>query len=136
MLQSKAALLDDEGNDLSEFLPDTSSKQGFRDTTSPGSKRAAPDAGSYSSSSSEDEAADTAKDADTDVAAAAEERRQPQVIFCSRTHSQLSQFVGELHRTRFGSSVLLVAVASRKALCVNDEVRVMLHTGCEMGTGL
>jgi chromosome transmission fidelity protein 1 len=127
ILQPKAALLDDEGNDLSEFLPDTSLKQGLRDTASPGNKRAAPDAGSYSSSSSEDEAADTAQDADTEEAAAIEERRQPQVIFCSRTHSQLSQFVGELHRTRFGSSVLLVAVASRKALCVNDEVRQVLR---------
>lgn len=103
---------------MSEFLP-----VGAADAASPGSKRAAPDTATYNSSSSEDEtaAADTAADAAA-AAAAPVERRKPQVIFCSRTHSQLSQFVGELHRTRFGGSVLLVAVASRKALCVNDEV--------------
>jgi chromosome transmission fidelity protein 1 len=120
-MQAKAALLDDEGTDLSEFLPDAAAQQGPNDTASPGAKRAAPDAGGYSSSSSEDEA--PAADAEAEVAAAAAERRQPQVIFCSRTHSQLSQFVGELHRTRFARSILLVAIASRKALCVNDEVR-------------
>jgi hypothetical protein len=49
--------------------------------------------------------------------------RKPQVIFCSRTHSQLSQFVGELHRTRFAASLSLAAVASRRALCVNDQAR-------------
>lgn len=126
ILQADAAVLDEEGNDLSEFLPAAAAQHD--DTTSPGTKRAAPDAGGYdSSSSSEDEA--PAADAESDVAAAAVERRQPQVIFCSRTHSQLSQFVGELHRTRFGSSILLVAVASRKALCVNDEVRTQQGDG-------
>jgi hypothetical protein len=104
---------------MSEFLP-----VGAADDASPGSKRAAPDTATYNSSSSEDGATpvDTAADAAAAAATAPVERRKPQVIFCSRTHSQLSQFVGELHRTRFGGSVLLVAVASRKALCVNDEV--------------
>ena len=37
-----------------------------------------------------------------------------QVIFCSRTHSQLSQFVAELRRTPFADSMALVALASRK----------------------
>lgn len=119
-VQAKAALLDDEGNDLSDFLPDAAAQQD--DTPSPaGAKRTAPDADSYSSSEDEAEAP-AAADAESDAAAAVVERRRPQVIFCSRTHSQLSQFVGELHRTRFASSLLLVAVASRKALCVNDQV--------------
>ncbi|WIA09167.1 hypothetical protein OEZ85_008578 [Tetradesmus obliquus] len=39
-----------------------------------------------------------------------------------RRQVQLSQFVGELHRTRFADSVMLVAVGSRRNLCVNDEV--------------
>ena len=50
------------------------------------------------------------------------QRVKPQVIFCSRTHSQLSQFVGELHRTPFGDSMTLIALGSRKALCINEQV--------------
>ena len=49
-----------------------------------------------------------------------------QVIFCSRTHSQLTQVVGELNRTSFGGedgTVNAVAVASRAQLCVNPEAR-------------
>jgi chromosome transmission fidelity protein 1 len=49
-------------------------------------------------------------------------RTCPQVIFCSRTHSQLSQFVSELHRTCLAEALTLVAVASRKALCINPQV--------------
>jgi chromosome transmission fidelity protein 1 len=46
-----------------------------------------------------------------------------QIIFCSRTHSQLSQFVAELRRTGFADRLSVVALASRGVLCVNDEVR-------------
>lgn len=118
-MQLKAPVLDEEGNDLSDFLP-----TGADNAASPGAKRAAPDLDAYSSGSSseDDTTADNNLETGADAAGAAE-RRQPQIIFCSRTHSQLSQFVGELHRTRFTDSILLVAVASRKALCVNDEVR-------------
>lgn len=49
------------------------------------------------------------------------------VIFCSRTHSQLSQFVTELNRTVFASRVSLVPVASRSLLCVNPDV---VAAGC------
>ena len=38
----------------------------------------------------------------------------PQIIFASRTHSQLSQFVGELHRTPFADELSLVALGARK----------------------
>lgn len=51
-------------------------------------------------------------------------RKRPQIIFCSRTHSQLSQFVGELHRTPFGESLSLVALGSRKQLCINPQARL------------
>ncbi|PSC69979.1 putative ATP-dependent RNA helicase DDX11 [Micractinium conductrix] len=48
--------------------------------------------------------------------------RKRQIIFASRTHSQLSQFVGELHRTPFADELSLVALGSRKALCINEAV--------------
>ena len=49
-----------------------------------------------------------------------EEDVQPmKVFFCSRTHSQLSQFVKELQRTVFSSSLKAVTLGSRKSLCIN-----------------
>ncbi|PRW20458.1 putative ATP-dependent RNA helicase DDX11 [Chlorella sorokiniana] len=48
--------------------------------------------------------------------------RKRQIIFASRTHSQLTQFVGELHRTPFADEMSLVALGSRKALCINEAV--------------
>ena len=37
-----------------------------------------------------------------------------QVIFGSRTHSQLSQFIGELRRTDLTAKISVVALAARK----------------------
>jgi chromosome transmission fidelity protein 1 len=69
---------------------------------------------------------DEEDDGDEDPSLGEAELPQPphkrQIIFCSRTHSQLTQFVGELHRTPFADSVSLVALASRRALCINDDV--------------
>ena len=50
------------------------------------------------------------------------------IIYCSRTHSQISQFVKEIKSTEFGQfkdSVRIrnAALASRRNLCVNDSVR-------------
>ena len=44
------------------------------------------------------------------------------IIFCSRTHSQLSQCVSELKRTRFKENFASSTIASRKQLCVNTKV--------------
>lgn len=44
------------------------------------------------------------------------------MIFCSRTHSQLAQFVGEVRRTPFADSLAFVPLASRKQLCVYEPV--------------
>lgn len=41
-----------------------------------------------------------------------------QVFFCSRTHSQLSQFVSELQRTTFADTIASVSLASRKVSSV------------------
>ncbi|KAK9816819.1 hypothetical protein WJX72_005361 [[Myrmecia] bisecta] len=79
------------------------------------SRRRARIAAGFSSSDSD------SGDSDGDPEEAAPPKRT-QVFFCSRTHSQLSQFVSELHRTPFGETMSMVALASRKALCVNDAV--------------
>ncbi|GBG69495.1 hypothetical protein CBR_g4188 [Chara braunii] len=45
------------------------------------------------------------------------------IFFCSRTHSQLSQFIGEIKKTTFGDSGMrIISLGSRKTLCVNDAV--------------
>lgn len=44
------------------------------------------------------------------------------IIYAARTHSQLSQFVGELRRTAWGDHVRVVALGGRKALCGNAAV--------------
>ncbi len=46
-----------------------------------------------------------------------------QIYYCSRTHSQLSQFVKEVQKSPFGNDVRLVSLASRNMLCINDAVR-------------
>jgi chromosome transmission fidelity protein 1 len=43
------------------------------------------------------------------------------IVYAARTHSQLSQFVGELRRT--GHTLRVVALGGRKTLCGNREVR-------------
>ncbi|KAM0787777.1 hypothetical protein ACM66B_003832 [Microbotryomycetes sp. NB124-2] len=66
----------------------------------------------------------------------------PKILFASRTHSQLSQFVAELRKTDFAKSieqlslegsadnvdkdwrpVRLIPLGSRQNLCINDEVK-------------
>ncbi|KAB2612824.1 ATP-dependent RNA helicase DDX11 [Pyrus ussuriensis x Pyrus communis] len=45
-----------------------------------------------------------------------------QVYFCSRTHSQLSQFIKELKKTIFANKMKVVSLGSRKNCCINEEV--------------
>ena len=47
------------------------------------------------------------------------------IFFCSRTHSQLSQFVREVKKSPFGNSVSLVSLASRSVMCVNPTVSAL-----------
>eukprot|EP00850_Spirogloea_muscicola_P017680 SM000154S01415 [mRNA] locus=s154:273508:278403:+ [translate_table: standard] len=67
-----------------------------------------------SASSGEDE---SNKESDVGV-------KQLKVFFCSRTHSQLSQVIGELRKTLFAESLQTVALGSRKSLCINEAVRL------------
>lgn len=56
----------------------------------------------------------------------------PRVIYVSRTHSQLSQFVAELKKTSFGRidvidaealPIRTISLGSRKQMCINEEVQ-------------
>ncbi|TYJ14007.1 hypothetical protein E1A91_A10G089100v1 [Gossypium mustelinum] len=51
-----------------------------------------------------------------------EEEVKLKVYFCSRTHSQLSQFVKELRKTIFANEMNVVSLGSRKNFCINEEV--------------
>ncbi|KAL2338079.1 hypothetical protein Fmac_012525 [Flemingia macrophylla] len=51
-----------------------------------------------------------------------EEEKTLKVYFCSRTHSQLSQFVKEVRKTVFADEMNVVSLGSRKNLCINEEV--------------
>ncbi len=51
-----------------------------------------------------------------------EELSITKIIYCSRTHSQLTQFVDEIQKTIYKDKVKVVPLASRKSLCVNDKV--------------
>ncbi|NWS97396.1 DDX11 helicase, partial [Mionectes macconnelli] len=52
-----------------------------------------------------------------------EEEHVMKIYYCSRTHSQLSQFVREVQKSPFGKDTRLVSLGSRQNLCVNEEVR-------------
>jgi chromosome transmission fidelity protein 1 len=46
----------------------------------------------------------------------------PQVFYCSRTHSQIAQFVSEIRKTTFGSDARVITLGSRKNMCINPDV--------------
>ncbi|XP_028823273.1 LOW QUALITY PROTEIN: ATP-dependent DNA helicase DDX11 [Denticeps clupeoides] len=52
-----------------------------------------------------------------------EEEHVTKIYYCSRTHSQLAQFVREVQKSPFGSSVRVVSLGSRQNLCINPEVQ-------------
>ncbi|KAJ6153802.1 Helicase-like DEXD box c2 type [Penicillium chermesinum] len=55
-----------------------------------------------------------------------EEDDSIKIFFCSRTHSQLSQFAGELRRVQFPSKrIKHLSLGSRKNLCINPKVRAL-----------
>ncbi|KAL7306364.1 hypothetical protein TKK_0001788 [Trichogramma kaykai] len=47
------------------------------------------------------------------------------IYFCSRTHSQLSQFIGELKKSPYNDKVSLVPIASRNNYCINSKVKAL-----------
>ncbi|XP_069759331.1 ATP-dependent DNA helicase DDX11 isoform X3 [Narcine bancroftii] len=54
-----------------------------------------------------------------------EEEHVTKIYYCSRTHSQLAQFIHEVKKSPFGKEIRLVALGSRQNLCVNEEVRCL-----------
>ncbi len=52
-----------------------------------------------------------------------EEPSVRKIYYCSRTHSQLSQFVNEVKKTSFVESVKVVTLGSRKTYCINKTVQ-------------
>ncbi|XP_038636561.1 ATP-dependent DNA helicase DDX11 [Scyliorhinus canicula] len=52
-----------------------------------------------------------------------EEEHVTKIYYCSRTHSQLAQFIHEVQKSPFGKEIRLVSLGSRQNMCVNDEVR-------------
>ncbi|CAH8392447.1 unnamed protein product [Eruca vesicaria subsp. sativa] len=51
------------------------------------------------------------------------------VFYCSRTHSQLSQFVKELKKTVFAQKIKVVCLGSRKNMCINEDVLKLGNVG-------
>ncbi|KAK2552603.1 ATP-dependent DNA helicase DDX11 [Acropora cervicornis] len=45
------------------------------------------------------------------------------IYYCSRTHSQLAQFVREVQKSPFNESTRVVSLGSRQNLCINDDVK-------------
>jgi len=58
------------------------------------------------------------------------------IYYCSRTHSQLSQFLAELTRV-YGRKISAVALGSRKQLCINESLpkNERLNEACLVGCG-
>uniref|UniRef100_A0A672PJL8 ATP-dependent DNA helicase DDX11 n=1 Tax=Sinocyclocheilus grahami TaxID=75366 RepID=A0A672PJL8_SINGR len=67
---------------------------------------------------SDDEATLCDEDDDEDL----EEDHVTKIYYCSRTHSQLAQFVHEVQKSPYGAAVRLVNLGSRQNLCINPEV--------------
>lgn len=50
--------------------------------------------------------------------------KMPQIFYCSRTHSQISQFVREIKRTEF-KEARCITLGSRKNFCINTDVNTL-----------
>ncbi|XP_036029614.1 ATP-dependent DNA helicase DDX11-like isoform X2 [Onychomys torridus] len=52
-----------------------------------------------------------------------EEEHITKLYYCSRTHSQLAQFIQEVWKSPFGKETWLVSLGSRQNLCVNEDMK-------------
>ncbi|CAF0737627.1 unnamed protein product [Didymodactylos carnosus] len=44
------------------------------------------------------------------------------IFYCTRTHSQISQFIQEIQKTQYCDKLRIVALGSRQNLCINESV--------------
>ncbi|KAL4285899.1 hypothetical protein AHAS_Ahas19G0032300 [Arachis hypogaea] len=109
--QSSQKKIDTTDVDDKEFLLEEYESEDEGDLGSVMSKRKATK--SMLNSSSEDESDDAEEE---------EDEKKFKVYFCSRTHSQLSQFIKELQKTIFANEMTVVSLGSRKNLCINKDV--------------
>ncbi|ELU04301.1 hypothetical protein CAPTEDRAFT_175213 [Capitella teleta] len=52
-----------------------------------------------------------------------EDEQITKIFYCSRTHSQLTQFVREVQKSPFGESTHLISLGSRQNTCINEAVK-------------
>ncbi|KAG8643522.1 hypothetical protein MANES_11G044500v8 [Manihot esculenta] len=114
VLEEEDCHLKKDGVDLNdeEFLLDEYESDDEVSIGSGKSKRKV--GGCLASSSSDEEGENDASDE--------EEEKDLKIYFCSRTHSQLSQFIKELRKTRFTNEITVVCLGSRKNFCINEDV--------------
>ena len=89
------------------------------DNISEEEKEFAPGAYDYNSDDDDDTSAEKKWDSQMNEK---EEDFSLRIFYCSRTHSQLSQFVKEIQKTTFKNDIRLVSLASRANMCINDSV--------------
>jgi chromosome transmission fidelity protein 1 len=53
--------------------------------------------------------------------------KEVQLIFCTRTHSQISQIINEIKKTNFSDKISVVPIISRKGLCVHEKLKETLN---------
>lgn len=53
--------------------------------------------------------------------------KNTKIFFCSRTHSQLTQFVHELKRSPYSQDISVVPLSSRQNYCINKSVKRLKH---------
>ncbi|KAI8071019.1 helicase C-terminal domain-containing protein [Gongronella butleri] len=54
-----------------------------------------------------------------------EELQQQKIFYASRTHSQLTQFVSEVRKTKYKEEVWTIPMGSRKNLCIHPKLRTL-----------
>lgn len=118
--ENKTTVQNDDDGDIDEFalLPYDSD-----DDTSYQKKMRNKKSGNFAKSTASDEDfIDSDNEEDDDDEFGIDTLKLPQIIYCSRTHSQVLQFVNEIRRTIY-SDIRCVTLGSRRNLCINSNVR-------------